>query len=94
MVLEEHGDMVRGLMIRLGREKDLLEWRVEDGWGPLCKFLGKEVPSEPFPTANDRDAFKKREEQVTKMVMARVARKLVIACSIFVAIILVVWKVM
>lgn len=27
----------------------LLEYDVRDGWGPLCKFLGVPVPSEPFP---------------------------------------------
>lgn len=35
----------------------LLEYRVQDGWEPLCAFLGVPVPKEPFPHANERQAF-------------------------------------
>jgi hypothetical protein len=35
-------------------EGHLLEYKVEDGWGPLCAFLGKPVPEMPFPHANKR----------------------------------------
>lgn len=28
------------------------DWSKSDGWGPLCKFLEKEIPSKPFPHAN------------------------------------------
>jgi hypothetical protein len=31
----------------------LLEMSVKDGWGPLCEFLGKPVPDEPFPHLNE-----------------------------------------
>jgi hypothetical protein len=41
----------------------LLEWKIEDGRAPLCKFLDKKVPKDtPFPRANDADRFKKRVE--------------------------------
>ena len=33
-------------------EEDLLIWNVKEGWGPLCKFLGKPIPEEPFPHDN------------------------------------------
>jgi len=32
-----------------------LEYRLGDGWEPLCAFLGKEVPDVPFPRVNDRE---------------------------------------
>ena len=35
----------------------LLTFQVKDGWGPLCAFLGKPVPDEPFPRTNDRGEF-------------------------------------
>jgi hypothetical protein len=35
----------------------LLVWEVGEGWGPLCEFLGVEVPDEPLPHANDRGTF-------------------------------------
>jgi len=35
----------------------LLVFEVKDGWAPLCEFLEKPVPSEPFPRTNDRSEF-------------------------------------
>jgi hypothetical protein len=35
----------------------LLVLEIGSGWEPLCQFLGKEVPDEPYPRTNDRDAF-------------------------------------
>ena len=40
--------MIRGLVPK----ERLLEWSVDEGWEPLCKFLGKPVPNEPFPRVN------------------------------------------
>jgi Sulfotransferase domain len=37
-----------------------LTWCVEDGWEPLCDFLGKRVPEKPFPAGNVLEAFSKR----------------------------------
>ncbi|KAF7557451.1 hypothetical protein G7Z17_g654 [Cylindrodendrum hubeiense] len=39
------------------RGKEVLEFKAEDGWEPLCKFLGKEIPSGPFPRMNEKKAF-------------------------------------
>jgi Sulfotransferase domain len=35
----------------------LVEWQPEDGWEPLCRALGVEVPDTPFPHVNTRAAF-------------------------------------
>lgn len=35
----------------------LLRFQLEDGWEPLCKFLGKPVPDVPFPRVNDTAAL-------------------------------------
>lgn len=36
----------------------LLVYEVKDGWGPLCEFLGVEVPvGKPFPRLKDTDAL-------------------------------------
>ena len=41
-------------MIKQVTPKDrLLVFKPEDGWGPLCKHLGKEVPDVPFPRVNE-----------------------------------------
>jgi Sulfotransferase domain len=47
--------------VRAGLPKDrLLVYEVKDGWTPLCKFLDKPVPSEPFPKTNNREDFWER----------------------------------
>lgn len=38
----------------------LLEFRLEDGWEPLCNFVGKEVPDQPFPHVNDSVAMQEK----------------------------------
>lgn len=38
----------------------LVEWRVTDGWGPLCAALGVPVPDEPFPVSNTKEQFRAR----------------------------------
>ena len=38
-------------------KRRLLEWTAKDGWSPLCRALGLEVPDEPFPHANSTDEF-------------------------------------
>jgi len=39
--------------VRATAPKDrLLEWRPEEGWGPICAALHLEVPDEPFPHTN------------------------------------------
>ena len=35
----------------------LLKFSVKEGWGPLARFLGKEVPDEPFPHVNSKEDF-------------------------------------
>ena len=50
--------MVRGLVPK----ERLLEWTAKDGWEPLCKFLGKDIPDQPFPHTNaSGGAYEKKE---------------------------------
>lgn len=51
---DAHNEFVRTEARRRGMP--LLEWQVQDGWAPLCKFLGKPVPPAdvPFPHTNER----------------------------------------
>jgi hypothetical protein len=51
----EHNDKVQS---ECPHEK-LLVFRVEQGWEPLCKFLGKPIPAEPFPHINDTVHFQR-----------------------------------
>ena len=38
----------------------LLVYDVKEGWGPLCEFLGVEVPDKPFPHLNDTPEMRRR----------------------------------
>lgn len=51
--MQRHEDEVR----RTVAPERLLEWRVTEGWQPLCKFLEVPVPDMPFPRVNDSREF-------------------------------------
>ncbi|MDX1648263.1 MAG: sulfotransferase [Myxococcota bacterium] len=38
----------------------LLVYEVAEGWEPLCRFLDRPVPAEPFPRVNSTDEFRER----------------------------------
>ena len=50
-VFEQHYERVR----RTVPAERLLVYRVQEGWEPLCRFLGADVPGEPFPRMNAGD---------------------------------------
>ncbi|KAH7242577.1 hypothetical protein BKA59DRAFT_457149 [Fusarium tricinctum] len=57
---------VRGEADKRGMK--VLEWQVQDGWGPLCEFLDKDEPKDrPFPNLNDA----KEMNVVKKILIAR-----------------------
>lgn len=71
--------MVRGMV----PPERLLEWSVEDGWEPLCAFLGKEVPAEPFPHVNTSSAgWKDRETQWATELFGPALRNLGITVAV------------
>ncbi|KAJ7679938.1 hypothetical protein B0H17DRAFT_1161218 [Mycena rosella] len=49
-------DHYNGVRMLVPKER-LLEYDVKDGWGPLCAFLGKDVPAGEFPRMNDTQVF-------------------------------------
>ena len=54
-MFEEHNAVVQA---ELPPER-LLVYEVKQGWEPLCAFLGKPVPDQPFPHENDTAEFQK-----------------------------------
>ncbi|KAG9235549.1 hypothetical protein BJ875DRAFT_440225 [Amylocarpus encephaloides] len=77
----EYHSMIRRLVPKERR----LEYKVEEGWGPLCAFLGVDVPmmkgekgvvERPFPRSNEREVFAERMMLMVKMGIERVMRKL------------------
>lgn len=72
--------MIRGLVPK----ERLLEWTVEDGWGPLCEFLGKPVPKEdePFPHVNTAAGFDGQEARIGKKYVFGALKNLFILLSV------------
>jgi hypothetical protein len=59
---EEHNERVRqGIP-----PERLLVFQVSEGWGPLCGFLGADVPDEPFPHLNEGDSFRAMIQELRK----------------------------
>jgi hypothetical protein len=52
----------------------LLEVNMKEGWGPLCEFLGYELPGWEFPTVNDRVEFNRYQEDYGRAQNRVVAR--------------------
>ncbi|MEZ4619102.1 MAG: sulfotransferase [Caldilineaceae bacterium] len=44
-------------VIELVPASRLLQYRIAEGWEPLCQFLGVAVPKNPFPQVNERAGF-------------------------------------
>ncbi|KAL4874484.1 NAD dependent epimerase/dehydratase [Aspergillus karnatakaensis] len=55
---EAHNALVRGAAQSRGRK--VLEYRVEEGWAPLCRFLNRlpPFPDTPFPRVSEGDFIK------------------------------------
>ncbi|HYW03337.1 MAG TPA: sulfotransferase [Gammaproteobacteria bacterium] len=47
-------------------EDRLLVYSVDQGWDPLCAFLGVPRPETPFPNVNDRAAIKQTIREMTR----------------------------
>ncbi|KAG4435468.1 hypothetical protein IFR05_009040 [Cadophora sp. M221] len=68
-VFINHYNEVRSLVPK----ENLLEFRVQDGWEPLCKFLGQPVPmGSKFPNTNDNRDFVSRSRRRNRMQMLNV----------------------
>ncbi|KEY73202.1 hypothetical protein S7711_04168 [Stachybotrys chartarum IBT 7711] len=59
-VYKAHYSMIRGMVPK----ERMLEWCVDDGWEPLCKFLDRPVPDEPFPHVNSAAGFEGQEKKL------------------------------
>jgi hypothetical protein len=41
-------------------KEKLLVFESSEGWQPLCRFLGKEIPDTPYPRVNSTEDFRAR----------------------------------
>lgn len=61
-VFQRHNESVRAGVA----DERLLVYEVEQGWAPLCAFLGVAVPAVPFPRGNDMGAFHQNVDQAVR----------------------------
>ncbi|KAL4732282.1 hypothetical protein ACLX1H_001293 [Fusarium chlamydosporum] len=67
----EHYELVR----RIVPTDKMLEFRIEEGWGPLCKFLDKQIPDEKFPELDDSKQFVLAHKLMWWMAFAKMVGK-------------------
>ena len=71
---KEHYSMV----LELAPQGHLLEYQINEGWGPLCHFLGKDKPDLPFPQVNSSDVIMNRFQKLSGTAIASVATRICI----------------
>jgi hypothetical protein len=77
-VFLQHYEEVRSLVPK----ERLLEYRVQDGWEPLCEFLGEPVPKDcGFPNVNDNSDFVTRSRRRNRNQMYNCALRYVFNAS-------------
>jgi hypothetical protein len=64
-IYDKHNEWVRDEARKRGRE--VLEFKAEDGWQPICQLLGKKVPPTTYPRINDQKTMK----MVKRFIIAR-----------------------
>lgn len=89
MFIRVYTDYFRGDFERHGKEvyhehylkvhklvsaQNLLEYRVEDGWEPICDFLDLAVPHIPFPNGNTRQDLDRRVGGLIREEACRLTR--------------------
>lgn len=77
----DHYDEIR----RLVPKENLLEYKVGEGWESLCKFLGDEVPKEPFPNINETSTFHDRMALMRRKRLLAGLKPIITGLSVMVA---------
>lgn len=84
---ENHYNTIRS---KVPRER-LLEFKVEQGWAPLCLFLGEPVPDGPFPKEDELSALKGFLEDTHRRKVKVVALRIGLVIFLCTAVALGVW---
>jgi hypothetical protein len=71
---KEHYEHVR----RFVPKERLLEFKNEDGWEPLCKFLGHDVPADEYPRVNDSESHVRQITLIWTITAFRAAAKTIL----------------
>ena len=90
-VFEEHEEEVRRVVPR----ERLLVYRAEEGWGPLCEFLGRERPvGVRFPRVNERGGYVRGFRRARDWVVLKVVVRGLVVVGVPLVAVLWAWWVM
>lgn len=64
-------DRVRELIPK----EELLKWKVQDGWGPLCEFLRRQQPKGTFPRVNEGAEFVVLVKDIRRELLTTAAKR-------------------
>lgn len=72
----EHYEAIHALVSK----ERILEYRVQEGWGPLVEFLGATYPKDEFPKPmNDKNVFERRFKiAAQKMSLRKIGQRLLL----------------
>lgn len=70
----------------------LLEYRVQQGWEPLCKFLDIPVPEGDFPRINDKKQFIVQHKILWYMALGKMVLKVSLMAAPVAAVAVAVWQ--
>jgi hypothetical protein len=60
----------------------LLIFTANQGWAPLCRFLGVPTPNGPFPNVNDRAEFQKIKRNISRGAYAILGGSVVVVAAL------------
>ena len=73
-------------------KENLLEFKVSEGWEPLCKFLGERVPKgQQFPNINDNRIFVSRSRHRNRMQLLNVLFRFFVLAALGGAFLYIAW---
>ena len=87
-VYHEHYTAIRA---KVPRER-LLEFRLGEGWKPLCEFLGKDVPETEFPRINDAKDFQRKVDETIQQYIRSAIKALILPSVILVGAVAAWWS--
>ena len=84
----EHYERLKGEL----KPGSYLEWTPEDGWEPLCRVLGKDVPERVFPAGNDLKEWEARSNKIIMAYLGSCVRNFLMVLGVVVAVGVGVWR--
>ena len=83
-----HNEKVRALV----PEERLLEMDFKGDWGALCRFLGTDVPKEPYPHGARREGFQVAMAMVWRRALFRALRRLAMGFGVGGVVLVLLWR--